>query len=76
MGRHHEAIVQLLKQSGEEGVHSFTLSRQVTHKATTRVSELRKWGYPIERVRERLGSAIGVRYFLREQKAKALRKQG
>lgn len=55
----------LLQQSGEAGIHSFELGKIVgTIRIAARIEELRKQGHNILSVAERMGDAIGVRYYL------------
>lgn len=65
-----ERVLALLKEVGTKGIHSFLLIKEISHKAPTRISELRKEGWNIKSVPEKLGRSIGCRYFLDEHKEK------
>lgn len=57
--------LDILKHAGEKGVHSFDLNRQVgTIRAGARIYDLKKMGYKISSKSEKMGDAVGVRYFL------------
>jgi hypothetical protein len=61
----NDLTLQILKLAGNNGVHSFDLNRQVgTIRAGARVCDLKKKGYSITSIPEKMGDAIGVRYFL------------
>ncbi len=54
-----------LKEAGPHGVHSFELNHIVgTIRAAARINDLKRKGYNISSVPERLGNAMGVRYIL------------
>lgn len=58
-------VLKILQRSGMYGVHSFHLNQEVgTMRAAARILDLKKLGYDITSTPERLGDAVGVRYFL------------
>jgi len=61
---HKLRILNILEDAVERGVHSFDLVNRVTHKATSRIADLRKDGEDIISVREKKGNSWGVRYYL------------
>ena len=61
---HKQKIINILEDSGETGVHSFELVNRVTHKATSRIADLRHDGENIISVPEKRGNSWGVRYYL------------
>lgn len=61
-----ERVMELLENRGQEGIHSFEIIRQISHKAPARICELRKEGYNITSKTEKLGDSYGVRYTLEE----------
>lgn len=61
---HKQHILNILDDAGERGVHSFDLVRAVTHKATSRIADLRKDGENIISIPEKKGNSWGVRYIL------------
>ena len=57
-------ILQILKQCGNFGCHSFDLNSWAhTTRAAARVYDLKRQGYSIASQGERRGRAWGVRYF-------------
>ncbi len=57
--------LEILRSAGPAGVHSFELNRLVgTIRVGARVYDLKRKGYEITAVPERMGDAVGVRYFL------------
>lgn len=64
---HRQQILERLKEAGSIGVHSFDLNRNITWKSCTRISELRKDGWKINKRREKRGDAYGVRYVLERE---------
>ena len=57
--------LEALRNAGSLGVHSFDLNNIVgTNYSPRMVHDLKKAGYSITAVREKLGDAVGVRYFL------------
>ena len=61
---HKQKIINILEDAGQRGVHSFELVNRVTHKATSRIADLRRDGEEIISVREKKGNSWGVRYYL------------
>lgn len=60
-----EKTLEILKLAGNRGIHSFELNRLVgTIRAGARIYDLKKQGYSISSLPEKLGDAVGVRYFL------------
>lgn len=60
-----QKILELLKQRGEKGLHSFEIVRLVaTIRGAARIYDLKKQGHKITSIPEKLGDAIGTRYFL------------
>ena len=54
-----------LTSAGNKGIHSFTLNSLVgTFRVAARINDLKAKGYNITSIREKMGDAIGVRYFL------------
>ena len=65
-----DRVLSVLKRVGKGGIHSFEIIREISHKAPARISELRKEGFDIKSVPEKLGRSWGVRYILiKEEKA-------
>lgn len=62
-----EKVLYALREVGENGLHSFDIIRMISHKAPARICELRKEGFNITSVIERMGDSVGVRYFLKEK---------
>ena len=59
-------ILQILKQCGNFGCHSFDLNSWAhTTRAAARIDDLKQLGHNIYTIHERKGRAWGVRYFLR-----------
>ena len=60
-----ERTLQILRERGSEGIHSFHLNHLVgTIRAAARVNELKRAGYNIISKPERMNGKVGVRYFL------------
>jgi len=67
-----ERVLETLRRVGKRGIHSFNIIREISHKAPARISELRKEGWDIQSVPEKLGRAWGCRYILDEHKEKKI----
>ena len=65
---HKQKILNILDDAGERGVHSFDLVKRVTHKATSRIADLRVDGENIISIPEKKGNSWGVRYILGKYK--------
>ena len=63
---HKQRILNILDDAGERGVHSFSLVNSVTHKATSRIADLRRDGENIISTPEKKGNSWGVRYVLKK----------
>ena len=61
---HKQHILDLLKESGNKGVHSLDLCNWVTPRAAARINDLKNDGYEITSTHERKGTAWGARYKL------------
>lgn len=62
-------ILEILRESGESGIHSFDLVRQAgTFRAAARIDDLKREGFIINTKSEKKGNSYGVRYFLIENK--------
>ncbi len=65
-----------LIDAGDKGVHSFALNGIVgTNYSPRRIYDLKKKGYVITSIPEKLGNAIGCRYFLQSKPIKEQPKQ-
>lgn len=62
---HKEKILYVLKEVGDEGVHSFDLAKLVSIRAVARIHDLKKAGYNIVSQAEKRGRSLGVRYYLK-----------
>lgn len=63
-----EKVLKILRECGEKGCHSFELNQKVgTTRSAARIVDLKKQGYNILSKPERLGEALGVRYFLTKE---------
>ena len=68
-----ELVLRILKEAGEDGVHSFEFYEAGMPRAAARIGELRDAGYTITSTHERYrGDAEGVRYRLIEAPKPAL----
>lgn len=61
-----QRVIRTLRRVGRSGIHSFNIINEISHKAPARISELRREGWDIRSVTEKLGEANGVRYTLHE----------
>lgn len=62
-----DQILQMLRDAGDRGLHSFELYEARLPRAAARIAELREAGFTITSTRERYrGQAEGVRYRLVE----------
>ena len=63
--------LEILRNAGASGVHSFDLNRLVgTTRSAARIDDLKKLGYVITSKPEKMGDSRGVRYYLFENKKK------
>ncbi len=57
--------LKILQRVGLYGIHSFHLNQEIgTTRCAARIQDLKDKGYVITSTPERLGDAVGVRYFL------------
>lgn len=71
MKTHTQRTLELLKEAGDKGVHSFTLNYKVgTTRSAARINDLKRQGYNITSIIEKMGDSTGVRYFLLPQDSK------
>ncbi len=62
-----QKVLDILKDRGEKGIHSFHLNQLVgTTRAAARIQDLKDQGYSIYSKPERMGDSVGCRYFLSE----------
>lgn len=67
MNKNHTIkILEILKERGEKGVHSFELIKLVSPRCSARILDLKNQGYSITSVFEKMNGSLGVRYFLQE----------
>lgn len=60
-----QKTLELLRQAGPRGIHSFELNKLVgTDRAAARVRDLKEMGHAISRVTEKMNGSVGCRYFL------------
>lgn len=60
-----ERVLQMLRQAGSRGIHTFELRREFVGNPSQRIAELEAEGHRITHTRERLhGDAVGTRYRL------------
>lgn len=63
-----QRTLQLLREAGKAGIHSFDLNSRVgTTRAAARIDDLKRQGHKISAVYERRGNSLGVRYFLTQK---------
>lgn len=66
-----QLILEALQRARGEGVHSFHLNHIAgTTRAAARILDLKLMGYTITSHPEKLGEALGVRYFLEDKAPK------
>lgn len=64
-------VLELLRNAGDKGIHSFELMRDAhSSRAQARVCDLKKDGYHISAIPEKMGDSLGVRYFLNAEPIK------
>jgi hypothetical protein len=65
MSAQHETVLQILRDAGKRGIHTFELRREYIGNPSQRIAELEARGHIISSTRERLnGDAWGARYVL------------
>ena len=65
-----QRTLEILKQSGDKGIHSFILNNLIgSTRSAARIQDLKDQGYSITSVFEKMNGSLGVRYFLRESPA-------
>lgn len=58
-------ILRALRDAGSEGIHSFHLNHIArTTRTAARINDLKKEGYNITSILEKMGDSYGKRYFL------------
>lgn len=68
--------LKILQRVGLYGIHSFHLNQEIgTTRCSARINDLKKKGYIITSTPERLGDAVGVRYFLNSSPVKEEKKK-
>lgn len=62
--------LKILQRVGLYGIHSFHLNQEIgTTRCAARIQDLKDKGYDITSTPEKLGDAVGVRYFLNKTPA-------
>ena len=61
-----EKALRALRYAGQDGIHSFKMTRIAGLRCAARIEELRKQGHNIISKHEKMGDAYGVRYVLEE----------
>lgn len=68
--------LKILQRVGLYGIHSFHLNQEIgTTRCAARIQDLKDKGYNITSTSERLGDAVGVRYFLQSSPVKEEKKK-
>lgn len=72
-----QKTLQILRERKSLGVHSFELNKLVgTTRSAARVQDLKDMGHSISAVREKMGDAVGVRYYLVSEKIEPISPNG
>lgn len=68
--------LKILQRVGLYGIHSFHLNQEIgTTRCAARIQDLKDKGYVITSEPEKLGDALGVRYYLNSSPVKAVQQK-